>query len=58
MGSRFAARIAGIMPLTRPVMDQDHGGDDDGCGGDPQVDVRGLGVLGEGTVKRDPAHHH
>ena len=53
MGSRLAARMAGIIPLTRPVMHQDDGGDDESGGGDEQADVGGFGVLGDGAVEGD-----
>ena len=55
MGSRLAARMAGIMPLTKAGHDQNAGGDQHRGRGDAEVDVRVLGVGGDGAVEGDAA---
>jgi hypothetical protein len=59
MGSRLAARMAGIMPLTRPVTARIRWRwrETTEAGRDDEADVGGLGVLGDGAVEGDAADH-
>ena len=55
MGSRLAAWMAGIMPLMVPTITRIVVAMTTMVHGDEQVDVGGVGVLGERAVEGDAA---